>query len=142
MSERLAVEWRPRDPPLAPVAAVARGAAAPRLARRLLRGPQPLTSFRLVAGRELLVVLGPSDDLPWVDDVLYLGRDDRAPALLLPTHTTPAAPLPLLERAWLRRVPGADLPLAVVPGPGLLISIGRARAALAADVQAWLEAQA
>jgi hypothetical protein len=141
LSERLAVRWRPRERPLAPVAVAARGEAAPRLARRLLRGPQPLTAFRLVAGRQILVVLGPSEDLPWVDGVFYLGRDDSAPALLLPTHSAPTAPLPLLERAWLRRAPGATLPLAVVPGPGLLISIGRARTARDADVRAWLEGQ-
>jgi hypothetical protein len=119
----------------------ARGAAAVRLARRLLRGPEPLASCRLVAGARLLVVLGPAEVLPWVEGAVYLGRDDLAPSLLLPTNVMPDVPLPLVERALLRRVPGADRPVAVLRGPEVLVSTGRAQPAPPAALEEWVARQ-
>jgi hypothetical protein len=137
----LRLNWRPRETPLTAVGAAATDAASERLARRLLRHPQSLADCRLVAGGGILIVLAPFEHLPWVEGVVYLGRDDRAPSLLLPTNLAPDAPLPLVEQALLRRAGRADLPLAVLPGVSLLAFTGLARAAAAVDLEAWLEAR-
>jgi hypothetical protein len=135
------VEWRPRDVPLSPTAVAAVGPASAALARRLLRQPEALPSRRVVAGHEMLIVLAPQD-LPWVDGVVYLGRDTQAPSLLLPTNLAPTPPLPLVERALLRRVTAPDLPIAVLVAARRLVAVGGARVVAAADLDGWLSASA
>ena len=90
-----------------------------RLARRCLaRGVQGLAG---VAGEGVLILLG--TDLPWADGAVYLGRDPRAPGLLLPTLLSPDVPLDLLERAVARRM---LLPVAWLPAPTALVSLASA----------------
>jgi hypothetical protein len=132
------VGWGPRRAPLVPLAVAARGAAAARLARRLLEGE--LEGLRACAGEGVLVVLGPAERLPWAEGVRYLGRDPAAPGLLLPTALAPTVPVDLLARALVRRARGV---LAVLPpeaglGPAVvpLVSAPIFRPAL----EAWLEA--
>lgn len=133
------VEWRPRPEPLAPVGAAARGAAAARLARRLLEEDDELLSreFRGVGGRGLLVILGAEERLPWVEGVTYLGRDERAPALLMPTALEPSAPAPLLERAFAAHFPGLT-PCAVLTRPAALVPLAAARPVARETLVAWL----
>lgn len=139
------VLWRPRAQPLAPVGAAARGRAARLLADRLLaRSDEELARLEGVAGEDLLVVLGPSAELPWTDGAVYLGRDPEAPSLLLPTTREPSVPLPLLERALTARalrVPGVAPPLAVFPDPPLLISTLQARPLTRVMLMIWLGAR-
>ena len=71
------VTWRPRLTPLAPVGAVAHGSAATRLAHRLLQAPDDLPLFKGVSAPGLLVILGEEELLPWVNEVIYLGRDNQ-----------------------------------------------------------------
>ena len=124
--ERLPVAFRPRATPLAPVAAAARGPAAAALAERLLARPEAaLATLSGVSASGLLLVLGDAGALPWIDGVVYLGRDPAAPALLLPTALTPDVPAPLFERAVLARVPAA--PVAVLVDPPALVSTTAAR---------------
>jgi hypothetical protein len=108
------VTWQPRDVPLVPAAVAARGAVARRLARRLLDfGDDALANLRGAAGGEFLIVTGSEESLPWVDGVTYLGRDARAPSLLVPTTLEPAVPIALFERALTAKFPGMA-PLAVL----------------------------
>ncbi len=73
----------------------------------------------------LCVVIGAADALPWIDGVRYLGRDDAAAALLLPTTHAPDVAPALLARAVQARV-GAR-----VTGPiGVLVDDDGAIAAL------------
>lgn len=124
----VAISWVPREPPLAPCAAVGRGAVARLLAARLLhRSDEQLTELSGVAGDDLLVVLGPEAALPWCDGVSYLGRGPGAPALLVPTLLEPSVPAGLLERALVRRFPAAGTPLAVLLGPDQVVELGHAR---------------
>lgn len=179
MSAAIAVELVPREPPLAPLAAVATGAAARALGARLLLEPdERLARLRGVAGDGLLAVLGQArgprrtrlaelaatddergddDDedgdaleLPWVDGVVYLGRDPAAPRLLLPTALRPAVPAELFEPAVLRhleRASGAAKrpapPFALVPAsvdaPPLIFSLAEARPISRARLSRWLE---
>jgi hypothetical protein len=143
--------FRPRAEPLAPLAVAARGPAAAALAARLLaRDDAALARLSGVAGPSLLIALGPEGALPWVNGVLYLGRDLRAPALLLPTAIEPTVPLPLLERALLARAPSAAVPLAVIVDAGALslevesaalAATGAARPIERSALRRWLEAE-
>jgi len=107
--------FRPRAVPLEPRAVAAHGPVAAALADRLLAmDDEALAKLSGVAGRALLIVLGEPVALPWVDGVLYLGRDLLAPSLLVPTALEPTVPLPLLERAILARAPSAAVPIAML----------------------------
>lgn len=111
--------WRAREVPLAVGAAVARRDAARRCAARLLALPDDtLALLRGAAMPGLLVVAG--SDLPWIDGIEYLGKDD---SLFLPTTVAPGVPLPLLARAIAASHPGLTPPIAVVGNPDLIISL-------------------
>lgn len=128
--ELVPIAWRPRSAPLEPVGMAARGEAARALARRLLaRSDEDLARLTGVAGQDLILLLGDSALLPWVEGAAYLGRDPRAPSLLLPTNREPTVPLPLVERALIARAGNskAEPPLAVLLDPPLLASVLEAR---------------
>lgn len=136
------VAWRPRARPLAPVAAAAAGPASRALASRVLeRDDETLARLRGIAGAGVLVLLGEEDQLPWVDGVVYLGRDSGSPALLMPTSREPLVPPSLLERAVLSRLRKPDTPVALLADPPLILSTGSARPVDRRRLQAWLEAQ-
>ena len=132
------VEWRPRREPLAPIGAAARGAAAARLAHRLLETDDDvLAELKGVGGRGVLVILGAAERLPWVEGITYLGRDEQAPALLMPTALEPSASSPLLARAFAARFPQL-LPCAVLTGPAALVPVAGARAVAREALLKWL----
>jgi hypothetical protein len=120
---------------LQPCAALTTGAAAVAMVRRLRslddEGLSCLTGAGF--GREVLVFCGPAEYLPWVDGVVYLGMDERAPSLRLPTALEPVgAPLPLFERGLRLAFPEAAAagPLGVAPSesgepPLLVLPLGR-----------------
>lgn len=122
----LRLAWRERAQPLAPVAVAALGPVAVALLRRLRRVPaEELGAFEGAAAAGALVVLG-GGALPWVDGVVYLGRDPGAPSLLLPTAQGPTVPLGLLEQAIRRRV-GGSWRVAVLLEPPRLAALGAPR---------------
>lgn len=136
---RVAVEWIPRGEPLAPIAVAARGSVARALAARLARRDDAaLARLTGVAGPSLLIALGESDALPWVDGVVYLGRDPHAPSLLVPTALAPDVPIALLERALLGRGEGIAAPIAVLVDPPALVGTGSARPIERAQLDAWI----
>jgi hypothetical protein len=122
------IGFRPRAEPLVPTAAAARGDTARALAERLLaRDDDALARLAGVAGDDLLVVIGARDELPWIDGVVYLGKDPAAPSLLLPTALAPDVPAGLFERAILAHVKGAVPPIAVLCDPPVIAGTGAAR---------------
>lgn len=123
------IAWQPREVPLVPRAAVARGVAARALARRLAAlHDAALAGLSGVAGDDLIAVIGAGDALPWVDGVVYLGRDDRAPALLLPTALAPTVPADWLERALAARIAAPPIGVVVLGDrPAALVALGDAR---------------
>lgn len=138
---RIQVRWTPRETPLAARAVVATGAAATSLGRRVAElDDDALGALTAVAGKQLLVVLGESSALPWADGVTYLGRDEAAPDLLLPTALEPTVPAAVLEAA-VRKVTSQAAPVVVLPGPARLISCGAARSIDRGRLMGWLEAQ-
>jgi len=94
--------------------------------------------------RQVLLLSCPQEHLPWVDGVVYLGTDPRAPGLRLPTALEPGpVPIQLFERslrlAFAEAAAGG--PLGVAPAAGgerslLVLPLGRclplSRARLAA----------
>ncbi len=126
MTDRLRLAWLPRAEPLPAVAACALGPAAHALGQRLLHLPdEHRRRLRGVAGRGVLALLGDAEDLPWVDGVLYYGRDPRAPLLLVPTTRAPTVDAALLERAVLARHRDLTPPLLLV-AEGNLVPMGEA----------------
>jgi len=123
--------WRPRRVPLAPVAVAAEGESAERLLARLReRTDEELRRLRGVRAPAVpaILLVGEDGDLPWADGVVYLGKDDLAPALLVPTALEPELPLALFEQAILSRFADLATPVAVIPGERLrLLATGRAR---------------
>jgi hypothetical protein len=92
--------WQPRRVPAEPQAAVAWGEAARRLHARLLLIPEEQAArLQVTANRDVLVVSGVADDLPWVDGVEYAVADERAPGLWLSTSWEPNVPTDLLGQA-------------------------------------------
>lgn len=93
------LEWVRREPPLAPAAVAATGAALAPL-REATVARLPSQDLRAVAGDDWLVVLG--NDLPWADGAIYLGWDS---GVLVPTVSMPRPPVSLLRAA----LPTAEL---------------------------------
>lgn len=138
MTASLAATWRPRAEPLAPAAVVAADAVAPRLVDRLLAlADDALARLRGVANASLVVLTGDPTDLPWLDGVVYLGRDPAAPTMYIPTTLEPSVPAALLERALRRRSPTLTPPLAVLLDPPRLVSLADARPLSRARLRAW-----
>jgi hypothetical protein len=79
-------------------------------------------------GRRVVVILGEEARLPWVDGVVYLGRDPEAPGVLLPTRQRPALPVDLFARGVRLRLPESGWPAAVLADAGLFVPTGAARA--------------
>jgi hypothetical protein len=137
---RIPVRWTPRATPLLARAVVATGAAAKVLGRRLSDvDDDALRMLTAVAGEQLLVVLGETSALPWVDGVTYLGRDEEAPELLVPTALEPTVPAAVLEAAIRKRM-ARPAPIAVLPSPARLIACGAARAIDRERLKSWLKA--
>jgi hypothetical protein len=126
---------------LPPLAVAGVGPVALALARRALAADEAaLARWSGVAGPGVLLLLGEAESLPWVDGVLYLGRDSAAPALLLPCTLAPDVAPALLERALLARAAQAS-PLAVLPTSSLLVPTGPARPLARDTLRAWLQRQ-
>lgn len=135
------MSFQSRLTPLAPIAVAASGAAARGLAIRLLAHVEANgSSLSGVRAGDVLVVLGPTDALPWAPGVTYLGADPDAPGLLLPTTLAPTVAGWLFARAVLKREPA--VPVAVLPFACALVSVAEARTIDAASLRAFLGALA
>jgi len=133
------VTWKPREIALTPVAVAARGEAARRLAHRLLRSnDEALEQLQGVAGKDLIVIQGKEELLPWVEGAEYLGSDSQARGLLLPTIYEPDLPLALVTRALQSRLRVAGIS-AVLVNPLILVPLREARPVHRASLSAWLE---
>jgi MoxR-vWA-beta-propeller ternary system domain bpX5 len=137
------VQFHPRAVALVPAGVVATGACALALGHRLLElSTDHLHALQGVATVDTIVVLGDAANLPWALGVVYLGREDAAPRLLLPTLDGPSVPADLFERAVLKHMQ-TESAVAVVLAPELrLISLAAARPLDARVLGAWLEARA
>ena len=117
----------------------ARAAGATNLAHRLLRDSDSLSHYKAVGAPGLLVILGEEKHLPWVDGVVYLGRDTESPSLLLPTNLEPSVPVALLERS-LALMHQHHGPCALLLDPPAIVPLSEARTLARASLIKWLEA--
>ena len=83
------LEWVAREHPLAPEACWAEGPVIQALKDKIVASTRK--DLRLAQSDDVLVVIGP--DLPWVDGLVYLGREGE---LYLPTLWKPNVPI-----AWI-----------------------------------------
>lgn len=131
--------WSPRDCALSPVAVAGRGEVSVRLAQRLLQmDDESLAQLEGVAGKQLIVVQGKSDLLPWVEGVQYLGVDPGTPSVLFPTNYQPSLPPELLAGA-LRAKTGTQELIALLLQPLLAVQMGNARPVSRMTLASWLE---
>jgi hypothetical protein len=135
------VTFVPRADSLDPVAVIGAGPVSRALAERLLRLPDTrLAALRGVAGDGVIALSGDAAVLPWVDGVVYLGRDAGAPRLLLPTMLRPAVAADVFERAIARHAGQLASPWAVIVSPPRVISLAAALPVERAHVLRWLGA--
>jgi hypothetical protein len=135
------IAFAPRAAPLDPAAVIGTGPVARALAQRLLRMPDAdLAALRGVAGDGLIALMGETAALPWVDGVVYLGRDADAPRLLLPTTLRPAVAVDVFERAIARLAGWPGNPWAVLAAPPRVIPLADALPVERDHVVRWLGA--
>lgn len=129
-------QWRPTAAALPPRAVVACGAVTARMQARLAALPSAERErLQLVAAPGWLVVLGATDDLPWVDGVGYAAPSPQAPALWLPTHAEPALSHDLIARA-LHRMHDRQ-PLLLWPDPAGALPLDRPQIASDSALQRY-----
>jgi hypothetical protein len=135
------IAFAPRAGSLDPVAVIGTGPVARALAQRLLRlADANLAALRGVAGDGLIALIGEAASLPWVDGVVYLGRDTDAPRLLLPTTLRPTVAADVFERAIARHAGRLGSPCAIVAAPPRVIPLADALPVERAHVLRWLGA--
>ena len=136
------VNFIPRDAILDPIAVVGMDEAAHALARRLLTlDGERLRQLRGAAGDRLMIVLGETANLPWVDGVTYLGRDREAPRLLLPAMLRPDIAFDVFERLVGRIAAPLPAPWAVFSSPPRIFSVAAATVIDREEVLKWLDEQ-
>ncbi|UFH50810.1 bpX5 domain-containing protein [Pseudomonas sp. KNUC1026] len=117
-------QWQARQEAALPQAAVAWGEAAVRLFERLEQMAEAHAArLQATANRDVLVVTGPAEALPWVDGVEYACAEAAAPGLWLPTSWAPDVPLDLLGQALLARFSRA--PLLLWHAPAVVVPLDR-----------------
>ena len=137
-SNSFKINWHFREDPRLPAAVVASGDTAKELARKLLASDDTKwASWKGVATSDAIVLLGEAESLPWVDGVAYLGSDERAPHLLLPTNREPNVPLDLLQQALIEQSPFPP-PLAFIETANMVVSLSQARELSRDVLKSWL----
>ncbi len=135
------IRWSQRETALTPVGVAAVGDRARALARRMLRDDSAamIEGLRAAGTSDALVILGEASHLPWVDGVIYLGKDPRARSLLIPTNVIPSVPIDAVERALAGRFADVQPPIVVLPALGRIFSAAAALPLGRAHLARWLE---
>lgn len=93
------VNWKSRRKPLDAIAVAGRGVTKLIIMERLRRrAPSDLIGLHLITFNDYFVILGDPCNLPWATGAIYMGRDPKAPNLLLPTMLEPTLSTNVLER--------------------------------------------
>lgn len=117
------IKWQNRLDSLQPLALIAFDKAAIRLKEKLLSfDDEKLSSFQGVFAQNLLFIIGDSKILPWINGGIYLGKDQNAPTIFLPTNLRPTIPIDLFEKVLLGKF-AKQRPFAVVKNQ--IIPIGK-----------------
>lgn len=131
--------WERRPQPLAAAGVVTTGEATRRLLARLrLSDSASLARLTFVATRDLLMLVGATDALPWADGARYCAPDPEAQSLWLPTTMVPALPVDLLQRQACARV--GDMPILLWHEPEQFLPLDGLRTLTPALLD-WLESE-
>lgn len=118
------LSWQSESEPPFAQGVVGVGAVARRLFAAIEQRLQPARqSLMATANDDLLIITGPTQELPWVDGAQYIAPRAEAQALWLPTAQRPTLPLDLLDRAIRRQHPQS--PLLLLPAPAQLVPLTR-----------------
>jgi hypothetical protein len=129
--------WRERTDAPTPAGLVAAGAPARALVGALARrDAADCAGLSVVATRDVLVVLGPAERLPWVDGVRYCAPAPDVSGLWLPTRLMPDLPPDLVHAALRHRV--GSVALLLWTEPDFVLSLDD-RQPVDAGVLAWLD---
>lgn len=60
---------------------------------------QDYNELQIISHRDVLVLIGKPQALPWINGIEYAGYIDGTPNLWLPSHSVPSVPIPLLADA-------------------------------------------
>lgn len=114
--------WQNEPEPPSAQGVIGVGAVARRLfavIEERLRTAPP--SLMVSANDDLLILTGPTMELPWVDGAQYIAPREEAQAIWLPTAQRPTLPLDLIARAT-RRL-HLQSPLLLMPVPARLVPL-------------------
>ena len=133
------LRWIHRSEALPPAGMVAAGPVTRRLLTRLSTLDAPaLSRLSMLATRDMLVVLGSADELPWVNGARYCAPDPTVQTLWLPTNMAPLLPVDLVRRSASARA--GDGPLLLWPAPEMFLPLAGARS-LTPALLGWLAEQ-
>lgn len=126
LSSRLQWGWQPVDSPISPLAAVAWSGVARRLHDRLIALPTDQQArLQITANCDVLIVMGSTSDLPWVEGIEYAAPSADAPALWLPTRWQPDVSIELLAKAFLGK--NRRQPLLLWQNPAVVIPLDKSQ---------------
>jgi len=116
---------------------VGRGEVGCQLLEKCLRFDDGrLRAYEGVAANDIVLIKS-SQELPWVKEALYLGRDPLAPHLYVPTNLQPDLSMALFDKAIYRK--SGVAPVAVLPYYSALIPLTGLLALNRGVITAWLE---
>ena len=128
--------WQARAIALVPAGLVAPATLAPALLPLLHScSIKQLQALSVVATRDLMVLLGANQALPWIDGARYCAPDPQAPNLWTPTHLAPTLPADLVQTKLIERA--ASSPVLLWHAPELLLPLAGAQA-LTPSLLDWL----
>jgi hypothetical protein len=128
--------WQTRAVALTPAGLVAPASMAPALLSLLRLGEaKQLSALSVVATRDIVVLLGANDVLPWLDGARYCAPDPDARNLWTPTHLAPALPVDLVQTNLIERA--ASSPVLLWHAPEQLLPLAGAQA-LTPSLLDWL----
>ena len=96
------LKWLPTRSPLKPVGMIVANEKSS-IQRLLELDSERMSSLRGSYSKGAIVLLGSEEHLPWIPSALYLGQDESAPQLLVPTHLSPSLPVDWVNRAIQRK---------------------------------------
>ena len=132
----LNIDWQNRSDALLPCAMIVFDEAAAVLAKKLLLlEDEKLHALQGVGAKGMILLTGESQQLPWTNGAVYLGRDAQMPSVLMPTTLKPNIPLDLFERV-LKKEFSDFSPFAVLPEK--LIPFGRAKILSRDILEKWV----
>ncbi|BBB69905.1 hypothetical protein UNDYM_5652 [Undibacterium sp. YM2] len=130
------LEWRANEHAPSPAGLIASAGIARQLLHKLQTlAADELSHLSVVASRDLLILMGPPELLPWLNGMQYCAPHPQARDLWLPTHTGPALSCDLVQAALARRL--GTQALLLLNEPEQIIPLADS-AYLSADLLLWL----